>query len=92
MVVCEEDEGGGGVSTTTTFATNAEASSSVTTTTATSVDGLPSPWEEYFDSKSGNYYYYNPESGVTQWDRPDGADVGEFRLVDDVAVNVVVVA
>ena len=32
---------------------------------------LPTPWKQYFDPETGNYYYHNPESGVTQWDYPE---------------------
>jgi outer membrane protein assembly factor BamB len=31
---------------------------------------LPPPWQEHFDPSSKRAYYYNPDSGVTQWERP----------------------
>lgn len=73
MVVCRDDDDEGsdeGSSSSTVAATKAAA------TTEAASSSLPSPWEEYLDSKSGNYYYYNPETKVTQWDRPAAAADG----------------
>ncbi len=33
-------------------------------------DPLPSPWTEHKDSDADTCYYYNPVTGVTQWERP----------------------
>ena len=52
---------------------SASASSMVTNTAPKREEGyysLPSPWKQYFDPKTENYYYHNPETGVTQWDYP----------------------
>ena len=32
---------------------------------------LPEPWQEHIDPSSGRPYYYNPETSVTQWERPE---------------------
>ena len=29
-------------------------------------------WEKHLDPASGRLFYYNKESGVTQWDEPPG--------------------
>lgn len=56
MVVCEEDDG--------------EDGGAATTSTTTTSGALPSPWKQYLDTQSGNYYYFNPDTDVTQWQRP----------------------
>lgn len=32
-------------------------------------DALPHPWKEY-KSSDGRPYYYNPNTGLTTWDKP----------------------
>ena len=32
---------------------------------------LPPPWQKFKSSSTGDVYYYNSESGETQWKRPD---------------------
>ena len=36
---------------------------------------LPPPWEALFDPDSGLRYYWNPETNVTQYERPIGAPI-----------------
>jgi ATP-dependent RNA helicase DDX5/DBP2 len=33
---------------------------------------LPRPWEALFDTDSGLRYFWNPETNVTQYERPAG--------------------
>ena len=89
MVVCEEEDGEDGgaaaaTTTTTTTTTTSTSSATTTTTSSTSTNGssngngngnnaLPSPWKQYLDAQSGNYYYHNPDTDVTQWQRPSAA-------------------
>ena len=46
-------------------------------TDSPTVDGRPllEPWEAYVDF-SGRSYYYNPDTGVTQWERPVAPPTG----------------
>ena len=38
---------------------------------------LPTGWFEYTDESTGNPYYYNPDTGVTTWEKPsDGEGAG----------------
>ena len=39
-----------------------------------SVEKLPSGWHEYFTDE-GEPYYYNEQSGTTQWERPQTQSV-----------------
>jgi len=32
----------------------------------------PTPWRPVLDETSGDYYYYNEETGESTWDKPDG--------------------
>lgn len=43
----------------------------------TDTDSTPqfSGWYSYFDGKTCKRYYYNHISGVTQWEKPDAADI-----------------
>lgn len=34
---------------------------------------LPKPWRGLVDGKTGYLYYWNPETNVTQYDRPGGS-------------------
>ena len=54
----------------TTSKTIAAGSMAAGTASASSEGDLPSPWQQYLDSQSGNYYYHNPDTDVTQWERP----------------------
>ena len=31
---------------------------------------LPYPWEQLVDESTGEYYYSNPQTGVTSWEPP----------------------
>ncbi|KAL7512247.1 hypothetical protein ACHAXN_009209, partial [Cyclotella atomus] len=44
---------------------------------------LPEPWQEHMDPSSGRAYYYNPESGVTQWERPEGERAKKGSVSED---------
>jgi len=35
------------------------------------LNALSEPWQEHIDPSSGRPYYYNPETSVTQWERPE---------------------
>ena len=48
---------------------------------------LPSPWQEHIDPSSGRPYYYNPESGVTQWERPEGEKTEDVAASDQTDVQ-----
>eukprot|EP00956_Cyclotella_meneghiniana_P019502 scaffold33374_cov47-Cyclotella_meneghiniana.AAC.1 len=54
---------------------------------AAAVSELPSPWQEHMDPSSGRPYYYNPESGVTQWERPEGETKDAGAVVDTAEVD-----
>ena len=47
-----------------------ESNTSLANDSTTESDALPSPWQEHVDPSSGKSYYYNPETSVTQWERP----------------------
>jgi hypothetical protein len=34
-------------------------------------EDLPAPWQAHLDESSGEYYYFNPDTGMTSWDRPE---------------------
>lgn len=36
------------------------------------VDGFPD-WKKYFDHTENRYYYFHPETEITQWDPPSAA-------------------
>lgn len=38
--------------------------------TSQDLASLPEPWQEIFDEDSGEPYYYNPDTDVSQWQRP----------------------
>eukprot|EP00956_Cyclotella_meneghiniana_P043961 scaffold295947_cov139-Cyclotella_meneghiniana.AAC.1 len=82
MVVCDEDEAAGEGDVTTATTTTSTATTTTTTTSSSSSASsnnddsssnaaLPSPWKQYLDPQSGNYYYHNPITDVTQWARPE---------------------
>jgi len=49
------------------------------------VDPVPAPWVRYFDETYQHHYYYNEETGVSQWEPPGSAlpaDVGSGSGLD----------
>ena len=39
-------------------------------------DVRDAPWVVYFDADSRQHYYYNPRTGVTQWEKPPAPGTG----------------
>ena len=79
MVVChDDDDASESVVTEATAVATSVATSAATTASSqqtvsnesTDSSSLPSPWKQYLDPKSNDYYYHNPETGVTTWDHP----------------------
>ena len=82
MVVCDDDDDASeseeSVVTEATAVATSVATSAATTASSqqtvsnesTDSSSLPSPWKQYLDPKSNDYYYHNPETGVTTWDHP----------------------
>ena len=50
-------------------------------------DALPSPWQEHHDPSSGKSYYYNPETSVTQWERPAAPKPAAPAVVEPTATS-----
>ena len=38
-------------------------------------------WWELFDTSSDAYYYYNPHTGDTVWEKPESADIISLTLL-----------
>lgn len=73
MVVCDHDDdaeaAADAVESTSSSSTTAAATTTSSSASA-SASSLPEPWRQYYDDKTGKYYYHNEETGVTQWERP----------------------